>query len=83
MRSKSSGAGEISPRRGHEAASPALHQGVAVAMDASRARQAPNCCSQPGSGCASGASTTTSTPAQALSISSRCATSPIMAWRRV
>src|SRR3546814_7142560 len=49
-----------SPQRGHAAASPALHQDVAVAIDASRAQQAASCVAQPGAGIASGASTMTS-----------------------
>src|SRR3546814_8466173 len=61
-----------SPQRGHAAASPALHQGVAVAIDASRAKQAASCVAQPGAGIASGASTMTSASPQARSISSRC-----------
>src|SRR3546814_1060599 len=65
-----------SPQRGHAAASPALHQGVAVAIDASRAKQAASCVAQPGAGIASGASTMTSASPQARSISSRCATCP-------
>ena len=40
----------ISPQRGHAAVSPALHQGVAVAIAASRAKHAASCASQPGHG---------------------------------
>src|SRR3546814_15558021 len=53
-RSRSAGIGMTSPQRGHAAASPALHQGVAVAIDASRAKQAASCVAQPGAGIASG-----------------------------
>ncbi len=71
------------PSRGHAAVSPALHHGVAVAMAASRAKASCSCCSQPGAGTLSGASTATSMPSQARSISSRWATSPSGRARRV
>ena len=82
-RAGSAGSALRSPARGQATVSPALLQGVAVAMEASRARQSDNCCSQPGSGTASGASTATSASPQACSICSRCADSPIERGRRV
>ena len=67
------------PRRGLAGIAP----GVAVAMAASRAKASCNCCNQPGDGTLSGASTATSGPSQARSISSRWATSPSGRARRV
>jgi len=83
MRSRSAGTGATSPMRGHDAVSPALHQGVAVAMAGSRAAQAMSCAAQPGNGTASLASSSTSASAQAFSMSSRCAASPMGRGRRV
>ena len=55
----------VASSRGQPADSPALRQGVALAMEASRAKQAASCDSQPGAGIASLASTATSTSPQA------------------
>jgi hypothetical protein len=69
--------------RGQAAASPQLHHGVAVAIAPSAARLALMRVSQPGKGTASAASTATSDSPQADSTCSRCATSPMLRWRRV